>query len=60
MDEFNSDEDKMTNRQDNMTDRQDKMTCREGQCDKPLPEITTENINRDYNSEITGYASKER
>ena len=30
------------------------MTCREGQCDRPLPEITTENINRDYNSEITG------
>ena len=54
VDEFNSDEDKMTYRQDNMTDRQDKMTCREGQCDKPLPEITTENINRDYNSEITG------
>lgn len=54
VDEFNSDEDKMTNRQDNMTDRQDKMTCREGQCDRPLPEITTENINREYNSEITG------
>lgn len=54
VDEFNSDEDKMTNRQDNMTDRQDKMTCREGQCDRPLPEITAENINRDYNSEITG------
>lgn len=54
VDEFNSDEDKMTNRQDNMTDRQDKMTCREGQCDRPLPKITTENINRDYNSEITG------
>lgn len=54
VDEFNSDEDKMTNRQDKMTDRQDKMTCREGQCDRPLPEITTENINRDYNSEITG------
>lgn len=54
VDEFNSDEDKMTNRQDNMADRQDKMTCREGQCDRPLPEITTENINRDYNSEITG------
>lgn len=54
VDEFNSDEGKMTNRQDNMTDRQDKMTCREGQCDKPLSEITTENINRDYNSEITG------
>lgn len=53
VDEFNSDEDKMTNRQDNMTDRQDKMTCREGQSDRPLPEITTENINRDYNSEIT-------
>ena len=53
VDEFNSDEDKMTNRQDNMTDRQDKMTCREGQCDRPLPEITTENINRNYNSEIT-------
>lgn len=53
MDEFNSDEDKMTNRQDNMTDRQDKMTCREGQNDRPLPEITTENINRDYNPEIT-------
>ena len=54
VDEFNSHEDKMTNRQDNMTDRQDKMTCREGQYDRPLPEITTENINRDYNSEITG------
>lgn len=54
VDEFNSEEDKMTNRQDDMTDRQDKMTCREGQCDRPLPEITTENINRDYNSEITG------
>ena len=54
VDKFNSDEDKMTNRQDNVTDRQDKMTCREGQCDRPLPEITTENINRDYNSEITG------
>lgn len=53
VDKFNSDEDKMTNRQDNMTDRQDKMTCREGQSDRPLPEITTENINRDYNSEIT-------
>lgn len=54
VDKFNSDEDKMTNRQDNTTDRQDKMTCREGQCDRPLPEITTDNINRDYNSEITG------
>lgn len=53
VDEFNSDEDKMTNRQDNMTDRQDKMTCREGQSDRPLPEITTENISRDYNPEIT-------
>lgn len=54
VDDFAIDEDKMTNRQDNMTDRQDKMTCREGQCDRPLPEITAENINRDYNSEITG------
>lgn len=54
VDDFALDEDKMTNRQDNMTDRQDKMTCREGRCDRPLPEITTENINRDYNSEITG------
>lgn len=54
VDGFVLDEDKMTNRQDYMTDRQDKMTCREGQCDRPLPEITTENINRDYNSEITG------
>lgn len=53
VDEFNSDEGKMTNRQDKVTDRQDKMTCREGQSDRPLPEITTENINRDYNSEIT-------
>lgn len=53
VDEFNSDEDKMTNRQDKVTDRQDKMTCREGQNDRPLPKITTENINRDYNSEIT-------
>lgn len=43
VDKFNSDENKMTNRQDNMTDRQDKMTCREGQNDRPLPEITTEN-----------------
>lgn len=54
VDDFALDKDKMTNRQDDMTDRQDKMTCREGQCDRPLPEITTENINRDYNSEITG------
>lgn len=53
VDKFNSDEDKMTNRQDKVTDRQDKMTCREGQNDRPLPKITTENINRDYNSEIT-------
>lgn len=53
VDKFNSNQDKMTNRQDKMTDRQDKMTCREGQNDRPLPEITTENINRDYNSEIT-------
>lgn len=53
VDKFNSDEDRMTNRQDNMTDRQDRMTCREGQNDRPLPEITTENINRDYNPEIT-------
>ena len=51
VDKFNSDEDKMTNRQDNMTDRQDKMTCREGQNDRPLPEITTENIDRDYITE---------
>lgn len=51
VDEFNSDEDKMTNRQDNMTDRQDKMSCREGQNDRPLPEITTENIDRDYTTE---------
>ena len=50
--EFNSNEDKMTNRQDNMTDRQDKMTCREGQSDRPLPEIITENIDRDYTTEI--------
>lgn len=53
VDKFNSDEDRMTNRQDNMTDQQDRMTCREGQNDRPLPEITTENINRDYNPEIT-------
>lgn len=52
VDKFNSDEDKMTNRQDNMTDRQDKMTCREGQNDRPLPEINTENIDRDYTTEI--------
>lgn len=53
VDKFNSDEDRMTNRQDNMTDQQDRMTCREGQNDRSLPEITTENINRDYNPEIT-------
>ena len=53
VDKFNSDEGRMTNRQDNMTDRQDRMTCREGQNDRPLPENTTENINRDYNPEIT-------
>ena len=53
VDKFNSDEDRMTNRQDNMTDQQDRMTCREGQNDRPLLEITTENINRDYNPEIT-------
>lgn len=52
VDKFNSDEDRMTNRQDNMTDRQDRMTCREGQSDRPLPEITTENIDRDYTTEI--------
>lgn len=51
VDKFNSDEDKMTNQQDNMTDRQDKMTCREGQNDRLLPEITTENIDRDYITE---------
>lgn len=49
VDKFNSDKDRMTNRQDNVTDRQDRMTYREGQCDRPLPE----NINRDYNPEIT-------
>lgn len=53
VDKFNSDKDRMTNRQDNVTDRQDRMTYREGQCDRPLPENTTENISRDYNSEIT-------
>ncbi len=52
VDKFNSDKDRMTNQQDNMTDRQDKMTYREGQCDRPLPENTTENINRDYTTEI--------
>lgn len=51
VDKFNSDKDRMTNRQDNVTDRQDKMTYREGQCDRPLPENTTENINRDYTTE---------
>lgn len=51
VDEFNSDEGKITNRQDDMTDRQDKMSCREGQSDRPLPEITTENIDRDYTTE---------
>lgn len=51
VDKFNSDKNRMTNQQDNMTDRQDKMTCREGQNDRPLPEITTENIDRDYITE---------
>lgn len=51
VDEFESDKDNMTNRHDSMTDRQDKMSCREGQSDRPLPEITTENINRDYITE---------
>lgn len=51
VDRFESDKDNMTNRHDNMTDRQDKMTYREGQCDRPLPENTTENINRDYTTE---------
>lgn len=51
VDKFESDKDNMTNRHDNMTDRQDKMTYREGQCDRPLPENTTENINRDYTTE---------
>lgn len=51
VDKFNSDKNRMTNQQDNMTDRQDKMTCREGQNDRPLPEITTENIDRDYTTE---------
>lgn len=53
VDKFNSNKDKMTNRQDNVTDRQDKMTYREGQCDRPLPENTPENTNRDYISENT-------
>lgn len=43
--------DKFESDKDNMTDRQDKMTYREGQCDRPLPENTTENINRDYTTE---------
>jgi hypothetical protein len=51
VDKFNSDEDKMINRQDNMTDRQVILSCRGGQNDRPLPEITTENINRDYTTE---------
>lgn len=51
VDKFNSDKNRMTNQQDNMTYRQDKMTCREGQNDRPLPEITTENIDRDYTTE---------
>lgn len=51
VDKFESDKDNMTNRHDNMTDRKDKMTCREGQSDRTLPEITTENINRDYITE---------
>lgn len=51
VDKFNYDKNRMTNQQDNMTDRQDKMTCREGQNDRPLPEITTENIDRDYITE---------
>lgn len=51
VDKFNSDKNRMANQQDNMTDRQDKMTCREGQNDRPLPEITTENIDRDYITE---------
>lgn len=51
VDRFESNKDNMTNRHDNMTDRQDKMTYREGQCDRPLPENTTENINRDYTTE---------
>lgn len=44
VDKFNSDKNRMTNQQDNMT-------CREGQNDRPLPEITTENIDRDYTTE---------
>lgn len=51
VDKFECDKDNMTNRHDKMTDREDKMTCREGQNDRPLPEITTENINRDYITE---------
>lgn len=51
VDKFESDKDNMANRHDDMTDREDKMTCREGQSDRPLPEITTENINRDYITE---------
>lgn len=59
VDKFNSDENKMTNRQDNMTDRQDKMTCREGQNDRPLPEITTENKTTENKTTENKYALSE-
>lgn len=53
VDKFNSDKDKKTERQDSMTGQQDKMTYREEQCDRPLPENTSENTNRDYIPENT-------
>lgn len=53
VDKFNSDKDKKTERQDSMIGQQDKMTYREEQYDRPLPENTPENTNRDCISENT-------
>lgn len=46
-------EDNMSQRNDNKSIRQDKMSSPEGHNDRAIPENTTDNTNRDYNSENT-------
>lgn len=54
VEEYSKERDRMTTRQDNVSIRQDKMSCPEGQNDRAIPEITTDNTNnRDYQTEIT-------
>lgn len=52
IDEYFS-QDNLYSSQDNMTDDKDNLTRREGQNDRPIPEITTDITNIDYNTEIT-------